>query len=63
LAKVKKPNFVKVTKAMENEGEMIPKVIPKLGKSSKVRKDPPNSFFVKLLSSPSKRGSPLFMNV
>jgi hypothetical protein len=41
LAKVKKPNFVKMTKVVEKEGEMIPKVIPKLGKHSKVKEDPP----------------------
>jgi hypothetical protein len=38
-----------MTKVMEKEGEMIPKVIPKLGKHSKVRKDPPSSSLVELL--------------
>jgi hypothetical protein len=61
LAKVKKPNFVKMTKVMEKEGEMIPKVIPKLGKHSKVKEDPPrqvaNICWVPLRES----APPLFM--
>jgi hypothetical protein len=43
---------------MEKEWEMIHKVIPKLGKGYKVRKDPHKSSSIKLLSFPSKRGVP-----
>jgi hypothetical protein len=58
LAKLKKPNFIKVTTVMKKEGEMIPKIFPKLGKDSKVRKNPPKSCSNNLVGFPSKRSTP-----
>jgi hypothetical protein len=47
-----------MTKVMEKEREMIPKIILKLEKGSKVRKDPPYPSSKHLLSFPKERGTP-----
>jgi hypothetical protein len=46
---------------MEKEGEMIPKVIPKLGKDSKVREPPPSQMSNHFMSFPKEGVPPLFM--